>query len=426
MVELEERDLRAARNMIDFCDVRPGDNVLVLKDHVTHHIVERATEIAAEEKGGHVTILEARHPAVTYGFGQGKLPREYQPMHEALKGADVVIQLGIGIRMAGIDEILANYGITYCMCDGKTLEIFRSDYFLFPYQLTSFIGEKFYNKMKGGKRQIHMTAPSGTDYTGVTDVDRFGVSGGMSDLLCGKLRRPGDWSFFPSGNLGLCVVPDEPTNGVFVADMLPPFACPSAMRDPLLKAAKEVTRFIIKDHWVADGPLIPGNPVGGTATAIEDGALWRYTGIVQLYKCKTDQTDLLRSYSISRTMNGRRNSLQNDNIRPFRLWSAITRPSTKLVFMDASSEEGWLNGSFSPVEDIEAQNPVWFRRDSLNITARHNGGCNLVLADMHYEYWRFKDRRTVRLAEWQLTPAEASDDNPDLERMIELLKGKNQ
>ncbi len=270
MVELEERDLRAARNMVDFCMVKKGDNVLLIKDHVTHPVIERAVEIAVEEKGGHVTIIDVRHPSPIYGFGQRtKSLREYQSLHEAFKGADVCIQLGTGMFYAEVDEIRFNYGMTYCMCDAKTLEIFRSEYFMFPYRLVSFIGEKFYNKMKGGKRRVHMTSPSGTDYAFITDVDRFGVSGGMSDLLCGKLRRPGDWSFFPSGNLGLCAPVGEPTHGVFVADFLPPFACPGAMRDPFLKAAKGPTRFIIKDHWVS-------NVEGAYADELLE--LWELTG----------------------------------------------------------------------------------------------------------------------------------------------------
>ncbi len=271
MEELEERDLKAARNMVDFCMVKKGDNVLLLKDHITHPVIERAVEIAAEEKGGHVTILEVRHAPPIWGSrGLAKqFAGAYKSLDTALKGTDVVIQLGVMRNTHKIDETRFNYGISYCMCDAKTLEIFRSDYFVFPYQLVSFIGEKFYNKMKGGKRRVHYTTPSGTDYTCITDVDRFGVSGGMSDLLCGKLRRPGDWSYFPSGNLGLCAIPDEPSNGVFVADYLPAHTCPGAMKDPFLRAVKEPTRFIIENNWVS-------KVEGGYADEIME--LWDLTG----------------------------------------------------------------------------------------------------------------------------------------------------
>ena len=53
-------------------------------------------------------------------------------------------------------------------------------------------------------------------------------------------------------------------------------------------------------HWVADGPVMPGNEVGGTPDAIRAGMLWPYTGqMLGLYKCKSDITERLRSYAIS-------------------------------------------------------------------------------------------------------------------------------
>jgi hypothetical protein len=47
-------------------------------------------------------------------------------------------------------------------------------------------------------------------------------------------------------------------------------------------------------------------------------------------------------------------------------------------------------------------------------------------ADGHWEYWKYEDPRTVQLAKWETGPDEASVDNPDLERMAESLKGKEQ
>ena len=183
-------------------------------------------------------------------------------------------------------------------------------------------------------------------------------------------------------------------------------------------------------NWVADGPIIAGNDIGGTEDAIENGVLWwPYAGrSTDLFKCKTDGSELLRSYSISRTMNGER-----DNIKPFRSLNEISRPAEKMVITDASSQGSWIEGSFSPVVDIEAEQPTWNVRrgaDGLitqNITARHADGCNISLADLHCEYWKWKDRRTVKLADWQeISPDEASPGNRDLEHMVRLLRGIGQ
>ena len=177
-------------------------------------------------------------------------------------------------------------------------------------------------------------------------------------------------------------------------------------------------------HWVADGPMIPGNDIGGSETAIEDGSLWDYVQIAELYKCKSNTSELLRSYSMSRTMNGKTCNCEHDNIKPFRSLSQIQRPAEKMVFIDAASRRKWIEGSFCSVKDIDARVPKWVVRDSRNITARHSNGCNLSFADGHCEHWKYKDPRTVKLADWQMSPEDASDDNPDLEHTITLLKGR--
>jgi prepilin-type N-terminal cleavage/methylation domain-containing protein/prepilin-type processing-associated H-X9-DG protein len=184
------------------------------------------------------------------------------------------------------------------------------------------------------------------------------------------------------------------------------------------------------NHWVADGILLPpGNPVGGTEEAIESGMLWRlYAGrSTDLYKCKTDSSELLRSYSISRTMNGKTCNCEHDNIKAFKTLGEISRPAEKLVFIDAISRDMWIDGSFSPVRDILAEVPEWpLTQNAHNITARHGEGCNISLADLHCEYWKWKDRRTVKLANWEIDPKDASIGNLDLERMVGLLEGVGQ
>lgn len=179
------------------------------------------------------------------------------------------------------------------------------------------------------------------------------------------------------------------------------------------------------NHWVADGFLIPGNKIGGTEQAIEEGVLWPYTEhTLDLYKCPTDRTELLRSYAISRAMNGKTCNCEGDNIKPFRTLLETARPGEKMVFIDASSQMEWIENSFCAVKEIDAIPPQWFRIQGRNITARHGGGCNLSFADGHCEYRKWEDPRTVKLANWEIDPANASANNPDLDRMVQLLTGR--
>jgi prepilin-type N-terminal cleavage/methylation domain-containing protein len=177
------------------------------------------------------------------------------------------------------------------------------------------------------------------------------------------------------------------------------------------------------NNWVADGLMMPGNNIGGTEEAIKNGILWwPYMGrSFDVYRCKSDSSELLRSYSLSRTMNG-----DPANIRPYRTLGEITRRAEKMVFTDASSRMRWIDGSFCPVLDMEATPPEWFLSDSRNITARHGDGCIISLADLHCEYWKWSDPRTIRLANWEIHPTDASGGNRDLERMVSLLKGIGQ
>jgi prepilin-type N-terminal cleavage/methylation domain-containing protein len=201
--------------------------------------------------------------------------------------------------------------------------------------------------------------------------------------------------------------------------------------DDRLCSADTGFNFFGEGNWVADGPLdLPGNFIGGTEQALKDGVLFGCAQTAGLYKCPTDPSYRLRSYSISRAMNGKTCNCEHDNIRPYVTWTSIARPTTKMVFVDTTAQTEWMEGSFCPVEDVTAANPVWYQRISpssglvsRSITARHAEGCNISFVDMHYEYLKWKDRRTIELAEFQRTAAQASAYNRDLVRILELMGG---
>ncbi len=164
------------------------------------------------------------------------------------------------------------------------------------------------------------------------------------------------------------------------------------------------------NYWVADGPGIPGNNIGNTEQAIAEGVLWHYTEeTLGLYRCKSDRSDFLRSYSLCRGGN----------------LSGISRPSSKMVFVDAGSSWRWIHGSYFPMKCCVGGGEWWPWNDPKyrqQITARHNGGCNMSFVDFHCEWWRWKDLRTVKFANQEISAEEASHNNPDIERLLEALK----
>jgi prepilin-type N-terminal cleavage/methylation domain-containing protein/prepilin-type processing-associated H-X9-DG protein len=167
------------------------------------------------------------------------------------------------------------------------------------------------------------------------------------------------------------------------------------------------------NYWVADGFDIPGNDTGNTEQAIAEGALWHHTEeTLGLYKCKSDRSKFLRSYSLSLHIDG--------NI------SSISRPSSKIVFVDASSSWKWIYDGYFPIKKQYDGGWQWWSWDDpyhrQQITARHSGGCNASFADFHCEWWVWKDPRTVRFANQEISAEEASANNPDIERLLKALK----
>jgi prepilin-type N-terminal cleavage/methylation domain-containing protein/prepilin-type processing-associated H-X9-DG protein len=166
------------------------------------------------------------------------------------------------------------------------------------------------------------------------------------------------------------------------------------------------------NYWVADGLDIPGNNTGNTKQAVAEGVLWRHAEeTLGLYRCKRDRSVFLRSYSLSLHIDG--------NL------SGISRPSSKVVFVDASSSWKWIYGGYFPIRFCGGEYQWWPWDDPYHrqqITARHNGGCNMSFADFHCGWWIWKDPRTVKFANQEISAEEASANNPDIERLLEVLQ----
>lgn len=179
-----------------------------------------------------------------------------------------------------------------------------------------------------------------------------------------------------------------------------------------------------KNHWVADGPPIPGNTIGGTAQAIRNGVLWPYTGEeLGVYKCHSDRSEQFRSYAISVAMNGPFHP-EDPITTTFRHWSGITRASQRMVFVDAQCWPPfpWLDGPFM-VFNHSVTGGHWNISFNCATTTRHSDGCNLSLADGHCEYWRYRDPRTIAQANHVRPPPGVTGLNPDRQHFFDLVPG---
>ena len=175
-------------------------------------------------------------------------------------------------------------------------------------------------------------------------------------------------------------------------------------------------------YWVSDGPVIPGNDTANTMKALKDGVLWSYIQEDEVYKCKQDKSDKIRSYSLSGTMGptelsgtqatGSMESSAMKQFDPYVTISQIERSSIKMVFIDAQGYNAWLDRCFHVFID---QKNTWaaFNASRNNITERHNHGSNISFSDTHVEHWRWYDTKEEGLTRNQ----------EDMERLYNALTG---
>jgi len=147
--------------------------------------------------------------------------------------------------------------------------------------------------------------------------------------------------------------------------------------------------------------------------AVERGRLYKHCPNKKLYRCPSGIRGQVITYSIVDAMNGH-DAIAGATPAPLKNRSDIRHPSARSVFLD----EGQLTPSSWTVYYYKE---LWWDRPS----ARHSTGTCWSFADGHSEYWKWADRRTVKLGRSkegeQLTPGVSdsywSKGNLDLHRV---------
>ena len=147
---------------------------------------------------------------------------------------------------------------------------------------------------------------------------------------------------------------------------------------------------------------------------LKEGILYKYCEDVDIYKCPTGIRGEVLTYAIMDAMNGATSIPGTKDLMIKRL-NQIRRPGERFVFID----EGKISpDSWTVYYDQES----WWDQP----TVRHGDGTNFSFADGHSDYWKWKDPRTVRLA--NMTSAQASDrsqpGNDDLHAVQRAAWGK--
>ncbi|MEE8428843.1 MAG: hypothetical protein V3S33_05015, partial [Gammaproteobacteria bacterium] len=123
--------------------------------------------------------------------------------------------------------------------------------------------------------------------------------------------------------------------------------------------------------------------------AMKSGVLSPYVKNLKLYKCPTGIRGELVTYSIVGSMWGGSTPVSG---HPDELCiknrMEILQPGEKFVFVD---EGKWPGSPWGVWHD----KPMWWDIP----TVRHSNGTNWSFADGHSEYYKWRDRRTIDLAE---------------------------
>jgi len=152
-------------------------------------------------------------------------------------------------------------------------------------------------------------------------------------------------------------------------------------------------------------------------TGIRAGLLFGYCPETKLYKCPTGVRGEFVTYAIVDAMNGYAGIPGTKELMVYRRMQ-IRRADGRIVFLD--------EGRLSPNSWT-----LWYDQERWwdQITARHGDGTNFGFADGHSEYWKWKDPRTIEVAEmdynyWQNTGRNGAQSNsPGNEDLYRVQRG---
>jgi hypothetical protein len=120
--------------------------------------------------------------------------------------------------------------------------------------------------------------------------------------------------------------------------------------------------------------------------AIDTGSLWKYVGDYNIYRCPDSNSNILVTYSVIDSMNGKTqySTKNNDTTLLIKNMDQIANPAKRIVFI----EEGYPGPDSYAVYNYQA---VWFDLPPV----RHEAGVCVSFADGHSAYHKWKGSETI-------------------------------
>jgi len=195
--------LQGAQNLVKYARIGEAQEVAILASRGQHEDVINALVIASEEQGAHVTVIETRGRTERHAF-PGLREEPPRVLRQALKGADIFIDAGIGpLYAVGARHVdreymkvaRSEYGAIFIRSEMLSREVMASEFGRLPCDVVYEIGRRVLSIVEQGKA-MRVTTPLGTDIS--FEINPRGIMGSFRPL-----NMPGDMLAIPGGRVGL-------------------------------------------------------------------------------------------------------------------------------------------------------------------------------------------------------------------------------
>ncbi|MHC4692019.1 MAG: type II secretion system protein [Planctomycetota bacterium] len=161
----------------------------------------------------------------------------------------------------------------------------------------------------------------------------------------------------------------------------------------------------VRRDWPRGGE--PDPTVTEKEQAVKDGALYPYAKVMKLYSCPTLLAGNVRTYALADSMNCK----GWDNYRVMlKNITEIRRPNIRITFLDDGGTAGAALGGWTLFSIHNTRRWEWWDPPPI----RHGDGTTFAFVDLHIEFWKWEDQRTIDFGREMRAWSPPQPDNQDL------------
>ena len=196
--------MKGARNVMDYAQVRRGEQVLLLADTLTPPLILEALVAALDQREANFGVMQISPPGLHWRAGE----EPPTPVKAAVYGADLVIEV-LAMEAQAFPRMqetsMVEHGTRMVVLFGITEDEMASPFAQFPYEVMHVLTRNVYDKWIAGAtlpdlkpKSLRLTAANGTDLTATYDPRYVVHTGFLFDKLV-----PGFWNVFVGATVGI-------------------------------------------------------------------------------------------------------------------------------------------------------------------------------------------------------------------------------